>query len=112
MLGTISEMLRSGVEERLAKEDLVQLLEGSLFWKVRSNNWYPRRFWLDLNNLCIRYEPSKKPFWTTPITHGNLDIYVTEVQDIFKKGKSIGTPRLRFIQYLCALKYLNASARS
>jgi len=79
MLESAGEVLRSGVEARIVKEDVAPLVHGCLFWKVKSKNWYPRRFWLDLRCLCVRYEPSKKPFWSNPTTHGNLDIYVADV---------------------------------
>lgn len=72
MLEAVSKVLRVGVEARVDKEDVAQLVDGCLFWKVSKKNWYPRRFWLDLDCLCVRYEPSKKPFWTSSTMQVNL----------------------------------------
>jgi len=66
--------LVKGVQQCVApiKKDIAQLIDGCLFWKVRSTKWYLRRFWLDTNSLCLRYEHTKKPFWTNPVTHVDL----------------------------------------
>ena len=77
MLEAVSKVLRVGVEARVDKEDVAQLVDGCLFWKVSKKNWYPRRFWLDLDCLCVRYEPSKKPFWTSSTMQGSLDIFTS-----------------------------------
>ena len=62
------------VQERVTsiKQEIDVLTEGCLFWKVKSTkNWLLRRYWLDMNHLCLRYEPTQKPFWKNCPMHGN-----------------------------------------
>ncbi|KAI9551573.1 hypothetical protein GHT06_021906 [Daphnia sinensis] len=87
-----------GVRERCAfmESDIATLSKGCQFWKVRSDRgWYLRRFWLDVERLCLRYVPSQKPFWNISPTHVDL-AGITEVrrwksgfyQQIKKRGHS------------------------
>jgi len=40
------------------------LAAGCVFWKISSkNNWYKRRYWLDLNRYSMCYEPTEKNIW-------------------------------------------------
>ena len=63
----------AGVRERCndMESDIAILSKGCQFWKVRSDTgWYLRRFWLDMDRMCLRYVPSQKPIWKPAPTHG------------------------------------------
>ncbi|KAK4035493.1 hypothetical protein OUZ56_027580 [Daphnia magna] len=90
--------LVKGVQGRCTfmESDIATLAMGCQFWKVRSDRgWYLRRFWLDIEHLCLRYVPSQKPFWNTSPTHVDLT-GITEMrrwksgfyQQIEKRGHS------------------------
>ncbi|XP_057378966.1 1-phosphatidylinositol 4,5-bisphosphate phosphodiesterase delta-4-like isoform X2 [Daphnia carinata] len=67
--------LVKGVRGRCTSMESViaTLSKGCQFWKVRSDRgWYLRRFWLDVDRLCLLYVPSQKPFWSTSPTHVDL----------------------------------------
>lgn len=58
------------------ENDIITLSKGCQFWKVRSGtDWYLRRFWLDMERMCLRYVPSQKPFWNSCPTHGKYPHY-------------------------------------
>lgn len=68
----------AGVQGRCTfmESDIATLSMGCQFWKVRSDRgWYLRRFWLDIEHLCLRYVPSQKPFWNTSPTRGTFVHY-------------------------------------
>lgn len=57
-------------------------IQGSRLWKVagKSNEFYVRRYWLDIQRLSLCYEPSKKPCWKSSTTHSKED----QIIQIFK----------------------------
>lgn len=44
--------------------DLALLSSGTVLWKLRASNaWYRRRYWVNIQEMRLHYEPSRKPFW-------------------------------------------------
>ncbi len=78
--------------------DIAVLSKGTRFWKVRSGkDWYLRRYWLDVDHLCIRYEPSHKPCWKATPTHGTVDlVFTSRCGYKFLRGDTTGVASLMF----------------
>jgi phosphatidylinositol phospholipase C delta len=67
-------------------EDVLETLKkGTVLWKVRSlNKWYRRKYYLDLKNGTLRYEPSHK----APCYNHNTEIVVDDIVDVRKGWKT------------------------
>jgi len=52
--------------------------DGSHLWKVRSaSKWFKRKFVLDLNSMCMKYEPSSKsPCFSKAKQHSKKSLFI------------------------------------